>query len=415
MKKRIKLYLPIKLHFLLNKKIRFKIVPGGRSSGKSWAIAEALILIAYTRETRILCTREHQASIKHSVHRLLTDTIRRLGLQRFFDVTENSIMSHNGSEFFFFGLRRNIEDIRSTEGIDIVWIEEAAKATSRSLEILDPTIRKEGSEIWMSFNPDFPSDEVYKTFVIDPPEDAMVVKMTYKDNLYLSNTSLATMNALKKKDYQKYLHVWEGEVRSISDSVIFKDKFIVEDFEFKDISQFFMQRYFFGIDWGFGLTHPTVLIRCFVKDDCLYIDHESYVIKSELTGKKIVDKSMINLMLKIPESKRWKIQADHERPESIRFVQRLGFDIVPAPKWKGSVEDGIEYIKGFDKVIIHERCKKTLFEFNNYKYKVDTNTEEIFRIPVKEHDHCIDAIRYALSRYIQKDVSMLDVIDDDDD
>ncbi len=115
-------------------------------------------------------------------------------------------------------------------------------------------------------------------------------------------------------------------------------------------------------------------------------------------------------MLKIPESKIWKIEADFSRLESINYVSRLGFDIVPAPKWKGSIEDGVEYIRGFNKVIIHPRCKNTIKEFQTYSYKVDTNTEEIFRVIEDKNNHCIDAIRYALSRYIQKEVSMLDVV-----
>ena len=156
---------------------RYKVYYGGRGGAKSRTFARALVLRAYQQPTRVLCTRELQTSIEDSVHRLLTDTIKDLGLDAFFDVTRSAISGLNGSLFLFEGLRFNTKQIKSTEGIDICWVEEADAVSNDSWDLLIPTIRKEGSEIWISFNPDSPDDPTYKRFVASPPPGAIVRKV----------------------------------------------------------------------------------------------------------------------------------------------------------------------------------------------------------------------------------------------
>jgi phage terminase large subunit len=150
----INLELPEKAYFLLTEKSRYKVLYGGRGSAKSWSIARALLILALKNKIRVLCTRELQTSIRDSVHKLLKDQILDLGLDQYYYITKELIRSNNGSEFLFKGMKNNVQEIKSLEGIDICWVEEAARMSLESWEILTPTIRKQNSEIWASFNPE---------------------------------------------------------------------------------------------------------------------------------------------------------------------------------------------------------------------------------------------------------------------
>ena len=161
---------------------RYKVAYGGRGSAKSWTIASLLVVAAYVNPIRVLCAREIQKSIGDSVIQLLSDTIERLGLQSFFDIQKTVITGTNGSRFIFEGLRSNITKIKSMEGINRVWVEEAESVSATSWETLIPTIRAPGSEIWVSFNPADELDNTYQRFVINPPPDSYVVAVNYQDN-----------------------------------------------------------------------------------------------------------------------------------------------------------------------------------------------------------------------------------------
>lgn len=196
---------------------RYKIAYGGRGSGKSWTIASMLVKKAWERPIRILCSREIQRSIQDSVLQLLGDTIERMGLGDYFDVQKTQIIGTNGSRFIFEGMRSNITKIKSMEGLDIVWVEEAESVTHTSWETLIPTLRKEGSEIWVSFNPNDEMDNTYDRFVLHPPNDSYVVKVNYNDNPWFPKELEAERLQLKEKNEDLYNHVWEGEVLSNRD------------------------------------------------------------------------------------------------------------------------------------------------------------------------------------------------------
>lgn len=201
---------------------RYKVYWGGRAGVKSWSFARALLTLGSQRPLRILCTREVQQSIRDSVHRLLSDQIAELGLSWFYGIEQATITGKNGTEFVFAGLStQTAESIKSFEGIDICWVEEANAVSEFSWKILTPTIRKAGSEIWVSFNPDLEHDPAYQRFVINPPPGAVVVKVTYKDNPWLSKELRDEMEHQKTTDYQEYLHIWEGELKQIADSAIY--------------------------------------------------------------------------------------------------------------------------------------------------------------------------------------------------
>lgn len=192
---------------------RYKVFYGGRGGRKSWEFAQALLARTYTGKLRVLCARELQNSISDSVHKLLSDRIRALGLYPYFKITQNAITSFTGSEFAFKGLRANKEELKSMEGVDICWVEEAVDVSAESWDILLPTIRKAHSEIWISFNPNEETDETYQRFVAHPRPDSLIKKVTWRDNPDFPEVLRQEMNFDRANDYDRYRHVWEGDFR----------------------------------------------------------------------------------------------------------------------------------------------------------------------------------------------------------
>ncbi|MFA9439415.1 PBSX family phage terminase large subunit [Uliginosibacterium sp. sgz301328] len=370
---------------------RYKVFHGGRGGAKSWEIARALVLLTATKKLRILCAREVQNTIKDSVHKLLKDQIESLGLMPWFSITDTSIKSSLGSEFIFKGLRYDVQGVKSTEGIDICWVEEAQTVSTDSWDVLIPTIRKEGSEIWISFNPKEETDPTYQRFVANPPDDACVVEVNYCDNPWFPEVLRKEMEYCKRVDYEAYEHIWLGKPRKISAAVIFSGKYEVR--AFPDDLWLKADRLHFGADFGFA-QDPSTLIRSFILDNTLYIEHEAYGVGVELD-------EMYQLYDSVPGARDWPIKADNSRPETISYMGRQGFNISAADKWPGSVEDGIAHLRGFEKIIIHEQCKHTADEARLYSYKVDKQTNEVLPVIVDKHNHCWDAVRYSLDGYIQ--------------
>jgi phage terminase large subunit len=216
---------PPKLKFLFSP-ARYKVVRGGRGSGKSWGFARALLILGAQKPTRVLCTREVQKSIQQSVHQLLKDQVEVLNLGGFYEVLTSEIRGKNGSQFYFAGLSdQTAETLKSFEGIDVVWCEEAQAIRKRSWDILIPTIRKEGSEIWVSFNPELESDETYARFVTSPPPDCVSVEMNYTDNPYFPSVLEAErLHAKATMRPEDYAHIWEGQCKPAVEGAIYFDK-----------------------------------------------------------------------------------------------------------------------------------------------------------------------------------------------
>ena len=385
---------------MLTKPSRYKVLYGGRGGAKSWGVATMLVLLAVSSKMRILCTREIQVSIRDSVHRLLGDTIRRLGLAESFSVTREAITcAETGSEFIFKGLKHGIDGIRSTEGIDICWVEEAQTVSDDSWGALIPTIRREGSEIWVTLNPIDEDDATYRRFVATPRDDVLAEEINYTDNRHLPDVLRREAEYAKRADYDAYAHVWLGKPRKISNAVIFSGRYRVE--AFSDELWREADRLFFGADFGFS-QDPSTLIRCFVLDDTLYVEHEAYGVGIELH-------EMADFYSRVPGSAEWPIIADCSRPETISYLRRKGYNVRPSEKWPGSVEDGIAHIKGFSGgVVIHDRCKHMADEARLYSYKVDkrqlddTGAPMVLPVIVDKHNHCWDAVRYALGGHIKR-------------
>lgn len=208
---------PPKLSFLF-KPSRYKVAYGGRGGAKSWGYARALLLLGAQRKLRILCAREFQNSIQESVHRLLSEQVDALGLSGHYEVLQSVIRGKNGSTFIFAGLKTDPTKIKSAEGIDICWVEEAEKVSDQSWDILIPTIRKPDSEIWVSFNPHLMTDATYKRFISNPPPDSTVVEISWKDNPWFPVELERERLHLKAVDNEAYLHIWEGQCLQVGDN-----------------------------------------------------------------------------------------------------------------------------------------------------------------------------------------------------
>ena len=214
--------LPAKLQPLFSPN-RLKVAHGGRGSAKSWGYARALLIEAARSPLRVLCAREVQKSIKDSVHRLLSDQIQAMGLGHLYDVLESEIRGKNGSLFLFAGLSSHtVESIKSFEGCDRVWIEEAQTVVKRSWDILTPTIRKAGSEIWITMNPDMETDESYSRFVTNAQDDAFVVQMNWKDNPWFGEVLEKERLDTLRRDPDNYKNIWEGEPKRVSEGAIYR-------------------------------------------------------------------------------------------------------------------------------------------------------------------------------------------------
>jgi phage terminase large subunit len=199
---------------------RYKVFWGGRGGAKSWQFADALLVIGDSRPIKVLCAREIQKSIKESVHSLLERRIKDHGFTNY-QVLNNEIRHANGTQFIFEGLWQNIDSIKSIDSVDICWIEEANTVSEDSWKKLVPSIRKEGSEIWVSFNPELKTDAAYRRFVINPPPNAHVEKVSWRDNPWFTQEMRDEMEFLKASDYEDYLHVWEGELKQFADGAVY--------------------------------------------------------------------------------------------------------------------------------------------------------------------------------------------------
>src|ERR1019366_2315054 len=205
--------LPFKMECLRGAS-RYKVIYGGRGSAKSWSVARALLLRGARKPLRILCAREFQNSLAESVHQLLADQVEELGLSDIYAIRKGAIAGRNGTAFVFAGLRHNISKIKSFEGADIVWVEEGQNVSKHSFDVLIPTIRRPGSEIWVTFNPDLEEDDAWQRFVVWPLPGSIVQRVNWSDNPWFPAELRAEKDHLKARDPDAYENVWEGHCRS---------------------------------------------------------------------------------------------------------------------------------------------------------------------------------------------------------
>ncbi|MGA0588727.1 PBSX family phage terminase large subunit [Dyella sp. KRB-257] len=362
---------------------RYKGAHGGRGSGKSHFFAELLVeRCALQPGLRAACVREVQKSLKNSVKLLVEDKIRQYGFPGF-DILESEIKTPGGGVIIFQGMQNHTADsIKSLEGFDIAWVEEAQSLSQRSLDMLRPTFRKAGSEIWFSWNPNKPDDPVDALLRGEmPPNGAVVVEANWSDNPWLPDELREELEGDRRRDPEKFRHVWGGHYAMNANARVFRN-WRVEEFTTPPDA---VHR--FGADWGFAID-PTVLVRCHVDGRTLYVDAEAWQVGCEIDKTPALFDTIVG-------SRKWLIRADSARPETVSYMQRQGFRITSALKGPGSLEDGVEFLRSFD-IVVHPRCEHVADELASYSYKIDKHTEEILPVLEDKQNHTIDALRYAL-------------------
>jgi len=370
---------------------RYKVAEGGRGGGKSHGFAACLTSIAYDRPVLILCAREIQLSIKDSVKAVIETYCRKINNKGFWTFTNSEVRGANGSRFIFLGLRNNPDSIKSLEGVDYVWIEEANTVSQRSLDLLIPTIRRPGSEIWFTWNRRFKTDPVDQMFFSEdgPPPGSIVRKVNYWDNPWFPDVLRAQMDYDREKNYDKYKHVWLGELLERSEASVFPN-FTARGFKLpNDI------KVFYGADWGFA-KDPTVLLRLAVSESerTIFLLNEAYQVGCEIEDTpKLFDT--------VPHARRNIIIADSSRPETISYMNRQNpkFHISKAIKGKNSIEEGVKFLQNYQIIAHPTKCPNAAAEFGLYSYKIDKMTEKITNDLPDEGNHAIDAARYALEQY----------------
>ena len=333
---------------------------------------------------RTVCVREVQKSLSQSVKRLLELKIEQLNAGAYFEVQEAVIKSKRGDGMIIFqGMQNHTADsIKSLEGYDCAWVEEAQSLSQRSLDLLRPTIRKPGSELWFTWNPSQESDPVdHLLRGPKPPPSACVIKVNWEDNPWFPDVLRAEMQYDRDRDPDKYAHVWQGAYLRNSQARVFRN-WRIEEFDAPDDA---IHR--LGADWGFAID-PTVLVRCHIVGRKLYIDHEAYMIGCEIVNTP-------DLFMTVPEAEKWPIVADSARPETISHMRKNGFPkIMGAIKGPKSLQEGIEWLKSYE-IIVHPRCKHAIDELTLYSYKTDPLTGQVLPVLQDTKNHVIDALRYA--------------------
>lgn len=372
---------------------RYRCAYGGRGSAKSFSFSLMAAVWGYAEPLRILCTRELQVSIRESMYAEIRNAIKtRPWLDQHYEIGESYIRGANGTEFLFRGLRHNMTAIKSMAQIDLAIIEEAEDVPEHSWLDLLPTVRAENSEIWAIWNPRMDGSPVDQRFVKNPPDDALIAELNFTDNPWFPEVLEGQrQHDQSRMDPATYAHVWEGAYLENSDAQVLHGKVAVREFE----PETEWDGPYYGLDYGFA-NDPTAAVECWIHDDTLYVRREVGGVGIELddTARVITNK--------MPNAEHNVVRADNARPESTSHLRRHGLPRVEsAPKWQGSVHDGIQHLRSYREIVIHPECCETVRETRLYSYKVDRHTGDIRPEVVDAHNHYIDAIRYALAPLIK--------------
>lgn len=388
--------------------LRYLVSKGGRGSGKTRSFALMTAIKGYMfaesgQSGVILCAREHLNSLSDSSLEEIKQAIRSVDfLNDYYDIGENYIRTRNRMvEYTFAGLRHNLDSIKSKARILLCWIDEAENVSEMAYRKLLPTVREENSQVYITYNPErrgSPTDLRFNHPEIRDESTGdligMCVEMNYTDNPWFPEVlDIERRRDQANQDDATYRWIWEGAYLEMSESQIFRNKYESRAFE-PDYKTW--DGPYFGLDFGFA-QDPTAAIKCWIHDDCIWIEKECGKVGLELDDTtKYIEKYMPDIGL-------YPVWADCARPESISHLKKKGLSrIKGVEKGKGSVEDGIEHIKSFKKVIIHPECHETLSEFREYSYKKDRLTDEVLPIIIDKHNHYIDALRYALEKIMKR-------------
>lgn len=385
---------PEKLGFLFEPS-RYKVAYGGRGSAKSWSFARALLVKGKSKKHRILCAREVQKSIKDSVHKLLSDQIQVMGMGDFYEVIENAIRGKNGTEFAFAGLASHtVESIKSFEGVDIVWIEEAQVVTKRSWDVLIPTIRKDDSEIWVSYNPELDTDETHQRFAINPPPDALIAKVNWDDNPWFPPVLEKERQHCKLTNPKDYANIWEGECKPAVSGAIYYDEISLSQDEGRvcnvPYDPTLKVQIVFDLGWNDAMAISLVqkhaselrLIE-YYEDSHKTLDHYSAWLR---------EKNMNWGKMYLPHDGRTRDFKTGKSAEEI--MQSFGWDVAITPNM--GIEDGIRLTRmTFNRIYFDKnKCERLIQCAKRYRRSINQQTQEPGAPLHDEWSHGADNLRY---------------------
>jgi len=397
---------------------RYKGAYGGRGSAKSHEFAKNVLKFCVEHPgARVVCLREIQLSLKQSVKRLLEDKIKVFGIGDLFEVTNTEIRTPGGGVIVFQGLQdHTAESIKSLEGFDVGWVEEAQTVSIRSLDLLRPTIRKDNSELWFTWNPRRASDPIDLMLRgSNPPPGAVVVRTSFADNPFFPDVLRVEMEWDRGRDPDKYAHIWLGEYEKNSEARVFKN-WRIEDVEAPDGTAFYQ-----GADWGYSVD-PAVMVRSWLRSPReLVIDSEAYRIGCEIDDiPALFDGLECGCDYKSPRpcihanseepwrhgsARKWETLADSQRPDTISYLNRHGYPrIRAAKKGPNSVKDGVIFLQSFN-IIVRPRATHTIDELTCYSYVVDKKTVTeaqplgvVTNVLEDKKNHVIDSLRYSVEK-----------------
>lgn len=401
----INVELPEKLVELLFTPARYKVAYGGRGSAKSWGFARALLVVGRANKEKILCAREIQNSIKESVHALLRNQIELLGFSDFYTITNNSIVGKNGTEFIFAGLRHNIDSIKSVEGITKVWIEEAHLVSKTSWDKLIPTIRADNSEIWITFNPELEDDETYKRFVLEPPASAKILKMNWQDNPWFTQVLIDEKDALKAKNYDEYLHIYEGHCKQALEGAVYADELRKAREENRICSIPYISTQ--TVDVYFDLGHSDATAIWFAQSvghEFRYIDYyENQFKKIQHYIEEMQARRYIFGRIILPHDAEYEtLNAERTTAQIVRS-SFPNATVIVLPRL--GIVDGIDAARTiFNQCWFDERkCADGLHALRHYKYDKDPDTGKTSKTPLHDwSSHGADAFRYSAISITEK-------------
>ncbi len=391
---RTRIEIPQKLLPLFQPK-RYKVIHGGRGSAKSWSVARALVSIGATKPIRVLCARETQKSIQESVHRLLKDQIESLGLDQFYTIQENKILGTNGTEFTFAGIRQQgVFNLKSYEGTDICWVEEAQVVTKKSWDVLIPTIRKPGSEIWVTFNPELDTDETFSRFVVRPPEESIVIQMNWQDNPWFPPELDKERRQWLDRDPVGYLTTWEGKCRPAVEGAIYANEIEATQREGRIRAVPYDPQLKVHTVWDLG-WNDSMSIICVQR-----VASEVRVIDYIEDSHRTIDSYVMQL-----QERKWNWGTDYiphdgahrdfkSGKSTQELLQTLGRNVQVLAR--GNPEEGIRLARMiFPRTYFDaDRCTELVNHLKRYRRQINQVTQEAGAPLHDEHSHAADAFRY---------------------
>lgn len=402
--------LPPKLIPVFKGQADYRGAHGGRGSAKTRSFALMFAIKGYQfgmegRTGLLLGCREFMNSLDDSSLEEIKSAILSKNkngefkypwLVEYYEIGEKYIRSRNGRiRMAFSGLRHNLDSIKGKSKILIAWADEAENISSLAWDKLDSTIREDGSELWVTWNPESEDSETKRRFQDSPPAGAKIVEINWRDNPWFPARLNRRRLHMKKTDPERYDHEWEGKCITRTDAQILAGKWEIQDFKPGED----WDGPYFGLDFGFA-NDPTAATKSWIHDDCLFIEYEGGDVGLEL------DDTPAFLRERLPGITQHTVRADNARPESISFLKRHGLPrVISVKKGKGSVESGIQHLRSYRKIIIHSRCEETAREARLYSYKVDRLTGDVLPVIVDLNNHYIDSVRYALEPLISQGMS----------